>query len=367
MTSKYNCIPCEYKTNLNNNYNKHIRTNKHINLVKICQINLSSNGKKLSSNGKNLSSNGKKSNVFCCKFCNKSLSSNRRLNTHYGVCIQKKITENDKIVQTINIEKENIQKKTEKKLLEKEDIIKKKEDIIKEKEDIIKQKELSEKGIEEMFKKYIMDTSSTINKLISQQTTVKVDNNVSNMNIFYIANNFDDALNYEDVMGEKLTKSEVKDILDNGPTVGCYNLIRNRCIINLSKNKRPIHCTDFSRDKYVVRSNDVWVPDWSAVKILAEAFKPVREVMYTENNRKDINIHKLVKNQGLLLEMDTTGGKKIMKHLGKEILIKNKTYEKNNNIFNKKKNKSVIKKIKNKNFKHDKDNNKLLSSIKLIE
>ena len=76
----YYCECCSFKTERIGNYNRHLKTKRHLN--KINNIPINTNDAPINTN-----------NQFTCEFCNSSYSKISSLNRHQTSCVKKQIQE----------------------------------------------------------------------------------------------------------------------------------------------------------------------------------------------------------------------------------------------------------------------------------
>ena len=129
---------------------------------------------------------------------------------------------------TANKDKENILKEKDNNVLQLTSELKKRNEKLKKKQEKLEELKEVEKEFLEFMKKV---ANSDINVT-----------NIKQINMYYIVNNFKEALNYEDLMKKPLTIDEKQYVLENGGVDGCYHILFNRCINGIDVNKRPFHC-----------------------------------------------------------------------------------------------------------------------------
>jgi hypothetical protein len=157
----------------------------------------------------------------------------------------------------------------------------------------------------------------TINNINNTNNITNNDNR--QLNMYYVINNYKEASNYSDLMDKPLTKEELDYLFENGPTLGCLNLIKSRCLNDLEKDKRPFHCVDGSRDKYLLREEDNWSIDLKGEKIMNKAMNTTRD-----NYKYDLGeLGDAMIKMGELLKLEQNGKKKILKDIKKKSLLKN--------------------------------------------
>ena len=257
MNCRYSCKICNFNTNKKFDYNRHLKTRKHNN-------NVSKNNVKQHRQIPPTTVQNRPhydscdSNKFTCEYCNKTFRKDNKLR-HLRRCKAKK-------------------------------------DEVK----ILKQ---------------------TINNINNNNIN---NNNITNndnrqLNMYYVINNYKEACNYSDLMDKPLTKEELDYLFENGPTLGCLNLIKSRCLNDLGKDKRPFHCVDSSRDKYLLREKDDWEIDLKGEKIMNKAINTTRD-----NYKYDLEeLGDAMIKMGELLKLEQNGKKEILKDVKKKSLLKN--------------------------------------------
>ena len=143
--------------------------------------------------------------------------------------------------------------------------------------------------------------------------------------MFFIMNNYKDAHNYEALIEPELSNTEIKQIEDNTVQAGIYNFIEDRCIKNIDVEKRPFHCVDDSRNKYLLYTGDRWKIDKNAADIIDTARDKVKMVYDTEivRGQKMSEIDERLDKIGELFDFEKKGRKKIVHELNKQTLVKN--------------------------------------------
>jgi hypothetical protein len=138
--------------------------------------------------------------------------------------------------------------------------------------------------------------------------------------MYYVINNYKDAHNIEDLLNSPLTDEEKQYIFENGSILGCYKLLQSRCIDNIDVDKRPFHCLDVSRCKYLLRSKNDWGVDQCGEQILILGCNKIKDAY----DIKDISdLEQYGKNMEQLIKLETEGKPKILKELNKKALLKN--------------------------------------------
>ena len=300
MNNKYKCLDCNYSTGVCSNYHKHLRTKKHIRNEKNSYSSFV-NDKSERGSPKSPKLENKKVSSHTCKYCNKTMYA-RNKNRHLGRC---------KKYAKYKIQQENT------KLVE--ELTKNNSNIIKELKERTEKQALKIKELEHEKHEYF----DVIKTLAKNKNNITIENKG---NMFYVMQNFTDAHNYEELMNPPLTNKERKYITDNDALSGCFNLITSRCINGISLEKRPLHCVDSSRNKYLLRMNNDWNVDNGGEKILRGAYPKIKEI-YEINKAIDYDNHaeidNQIKNMGQIINLEKNGKKRIIKELNRLTLIKN--------------------------------------------
>lgn len=293
MVKKHNCLNCNYSTDILSNYKKHLNTRKHKLAISEKESIFDSVGSKIDS----LESKNDQKSILKCAYCDKLVSTKRNLSRHYKTCTKKQVLDveksKDKIINKLLIE--NNQCKQQKEELER---LNKK--VVKEKQ-----------KLEKEYFDFIKDVASSKNSKIDINQT-----NYNMYNMYYVANHFKDAHNIEDLMAPALTVEEKSFIENNGPIVGCHKLIKDRCIDGIDIDKRPLHCVDTSRNKFMLRTNDDWIIDQQG-KIILDTTSDKIKKLYTLDNTSTQNLEKLIE---LHSKKDRS---KIINYLSSKTMLKN--------------------------------------------
>jgi len=245
-----------------------------------------------------------------CKYCKKELSAKRSLKRHYKAC---KMKPKRDLEVTTTIEKNNLVKK----IKDQGNKLEEKDNKLEEKDTIIKQ---YEEKLQEIEREYFNFTKKMAEKDGGNKT---VNNNTFNM--FFVLNNYDEAYNIEELMDPPLTEDEIKYILLRGAIAGCYKLILNRCIDNIKLEKRPLHCVDSSRNKYLLHTENEWSIDLNGSKLLRGIYPKVRSVFDLQINEGDSpkRVNEVLKNMEQIRDLELYGEKRILKYLNRKTLLKN--------------------------------------------
>lgn len=231
---EYYCEKCDFLTSNKKDYNRHLKTKKHMGGVKKTQ---------------------KKPLVdFECVFCDRHYMSKSALKKHQKKC---KILLNCLVEPPVKKTKKP-QKNYKKKLNEK----------IKELE---KEKE---NGKDEIIMKMIEQQNKTM-ELLKQtiQTTENMSKNVGNNNNntisinLFLNENCKNAMNLTDfIQNMNVSLEDLEFSKDNGFVKGVTNIFTKQ-LQDLDPTERPIHCSDKKRLQFYVKEDDVWQKDTNNEKI----------------------------------------------------------------------------------------------------
>jgi len=231
-----------------------------------------------------------------CKYC-KRWKSKANIKRHTNTC---KIGKDMKMMRVLN-EKEN-------RIRELEARLKEEREKLKEKDKRLKDKEETEQEYLEIIKKVAGKGGNTT---------------YNQKNMFFIMKNYKDAHNYEALIEPELSNTEIKQIEDNTVQAGIYNFIEDRCIKNIDVEKRPFHCVDDSRNKFLLRTEDKWKVDKNANEIIDIARDKIKGLYNTDIERgMDIkNIYANVDKMGEIMDFEKKGRKNIIRELNRQTLV----------------------------------------------
>jgi hypothetical protein len=285
------CEKCDFVCSKKSNYERHILTRKHKNDDK----------KEQKSAEKNV-----------C-ICGKSFKYRQGLFVHRKTCIdyEKNVTTSGVILETeIN---KKIDSTTDKELKE----------LVK---DLIKQNGELVKTINEIVPK-IGNTNNTTNN-----TTM---NNNFNLNVF-LNEQCKDALNISDFIDSlKITLEDLLFSKTNGISRGITDVMI-KGLKELDIHKRPIHCTDIKRDIMYIKDEDKWSKDDNhdmmkntIVKIADKERTALQQWAidnpdWMDTERKQLEYLTMMRSICEPIENYNNYERKIIKNLGKEILIDKK-------------------------------------------
>ena len=227
-SQKYYCKECDYITSRKNDYTKHLRSKRHLEICKSCvSQNVSQKSQKVAK-------------TYICEYCNKEYAHRQSLYSHKKKCKFKQASVEDKKTDIIPYDN----KKTDVVPFDNEKMELKLE-LAEKKGEIKAYKKLINEG--KLGDTYNGDTYNTTN------------NNIT-LNVF-LNEHCKDALNLEDFM--KNIHFQLKDVLNNGNYVeDCVSVKLLNDLNEIPVTKRPIHCTDQKRKNFVVKDKEEgWVKE----------------------------------------------------------------------------------------------------------
>lgn len=251
------CDKCEFKTHRKTDWNKHLKTQKHI-----------------------LRSGGTCANCILCP-CNKIFKHRQSLARHQKTCVpflesQNNQSTEDNICYEISettpentetsitlMDDDNPPEEISKELLFR--LLKQNENIQKlmmNQFEILKKQQTDMSECQTQMTE-VRKTQSQIMEYCKQPKTVK---NKFNLN-FFLNVQCKDALNITDFMRNiTISLTDLEHVGKNGYVEGVSRIIIN-ALSELDLYKRPIHCTDVKREVLFVKDEDKWEKDENGVKV----------------------------------------------------------------------------------------------------
>ncbi len=231
---EYYCEKCDFLTSNKKDYNRHLKTKKHLGIKK---------------NPKNIDGVD-----FECVFCDRHYMSKSALKKHQKKC--KKLL--NYVVETTAKKTKKPQNgtnlKTEKKSLEM-----KKKEIEKKDDFMMKMLEQQNKTIELL--KQSIQTNQEMSKNVGNNN-----NNTISINLF-LNENCKNAMNLTDfIQNMNVSLEDLEFSKDNGFVKGVTNIFTKQ-LQDLDPTERPIHCSDKKRLQFYVKEDDVWQKDTNNEKI----------------------------------------------------------------------------------------------------
>ena len=240
----YNCVRCSYFTDDKSNYNKHLISKKHINII----------------------NNFQKNNI--CEICNKPFVTNSGLYKHNKKCSKINKKETEQLQNTLtNVNDNNTQNFTPELFME---VLKQSKEL----QDALfeQNRELQNKLLEketELHNK-ILEQNEEHHKQIIELASRQIGNtNINSHNTnntqfnlqFFLNETCKDAINIADFVNS--LQVQITDLEKTGKLgyVEGISSIFLRGLKELDVTMRPIHCTDLKRETVFVKDENTWQKD----------------------------------------------------------------------------------------------------------
>ncbi len=257
-SKSYYCLFCDYSSSNNSNYNKHLRTRKHLEKKEEKEKTTLTRKSVVSSK-----------NVIHCKLCDYSTSRKSNWSRHMVSVKHLKNEQNEQKTSKRDEALPSIEEFNE--LLDELKTLK--TEKVSKTPPFFKKKGVNSKKnvFESVNDKFdIEKLQNQINKIIENQNEIKEEvkssgttiNNYNNISItVFLENHCNNAKSVQDFL--KNVSFELKDIISNNSLVEDYlskKLIKN--LQDLPFTERPIHCTDNKRKNFMVKDEAIgWVKD----------------------------------------------------------------------------------------------------------
>ena len=298
------CTVCDYTTSKKSDFDKHLSTRKHDDMVTMETVETKKSQKVAQHN--------------MCNKCKKVYNTRSGLWKHMKICDY--IT-NVSVLSSEGYEKEESSVKIDNSynIPNKDDLLLK---LIKDNDEMMK----IIKGQQEQINSIIPKIGNTTNN----NTT-----NNFNLNVF-LNEHCKDALNISDFIDSlKITLEDLLFSKTNGISRGITDVMI-KGLKELDIHKRPIHCTDIKRDIMYIKDEDKWLKDDNhdmmkntIVKIADKERTALQQWAidnpdWMETERKQIEYLTMMRSICEPIENYNNYERKIIKNLGKEILIDKK-------------------------------------------
>lgn len=313
----YVCDICDYVTSNKKDYNKHINTIKHNNNKKSPQHNMVCECGKTYTNRSSLFNHRKVCPMTCKDGNNIGEGVHEKMvKSEDNLILQ--IQEGEKGEKGENDENINITKDMFLKLInDNQEMIK----IIKEQQQQIN---------------LIIPKISNIGPTTNNNTTMNNTNNNFNLN-FFLNEKCKDALNMSEFIESlKITLEDLQYSRSNGLVQGISNVMI-RGLKELDIYKRPIHCTDVKRDTMYIKDKEKWEKDEKHEKMKNTIIKIANKERnaisawvdinpdWFDTEAKQMEYLTLVNKVCEPIENDIKNEKKIIKNIGREIVLNKET------------------------------------------
>jgi hypothetical protein len=300
MPTLFHCKICDFSSSKESNYNAHILTRKHKNQQKINILK---------------HNNSSHDNANIC-VCGKSYKERTGLWRHRKKCSMVLKNEEACDINSLDIDK----------ACSKDELLLK---LIKDNDEMMK----IIKGQQEQLNIIIPKIGNITNN--TSNTTNNTMNNNFNLNVF-LNEQCKDALNISDFIDSlKITLEDLLFSKTNGISRGITDVLI-KGLKELDIYKRPIHCTDIKRDTMYIKDEDKWLKDDSnemikntIVKIADKERTALQQWAidnpdWIETERKQIEYLTMMRSICEPIENYNNYERKIIKNIGKEIMIDKK-------------------------------------------
>ena len=279
------CTVCDKSFIKKHNYERHLKTKKHINLSNTQHLKSPESTLKSPENYLNI-----QNNLYTCEYCSSVYKSQRSKTKHTNICLKKKL---------IELKKENESLKVE-------------------------NKELKEEN------ESLKENSIDITKLALK--TQKGNTNINNSSYNIIINQYKDAPNL--ILPKDLEINESLDkYIESGNPDGIVSFLDKYYGSKVPPESRSIWCIDATRSKFVLKYNNEWLIDLDANKFRELTFYPLQDMFYAKQkeimNSDEITNYTNMENSKLLSSVKFLGGfvdkkeqMKIIRDLSKKIHFK---------------------------------------------
>ena len=251
--NKYCCNLCDFNTSKKTDYNRHLSTVKHKNVV---------NDSKMVVNDSDFTP--KNETMYACK-CGRTY----KYDSGYYRHIKKCTNSNPPITSELIME------------------------LIKDNKELIKD--------HKVMQQIILDQTSTINTLVhksgANSSSSNDVNNINSMNNnktfnlqFFLNETCKDAMNITDFVSSiKVNLEDLENTGRQGYIQGITNIVLKN-LNNLEQHMRPLHCSDQKREVMYIKDNNEWTKETEEKPILTKAIKTIaNENIRQIKNWKDKN------------------------------------------------------------------------------
>jgi uncharacterized C2H2 Zn-finger protein len=310
------CDICDYITSNKKDYNKHINTIKHIKNEKSPEHNMVCECGKTYTNRSSLFNHRKVCPMTC------------KDGHNHEECVHEKVvnSEDNLVLQIQEGEKgENIDESIK---ITKDMFLK----LMNDNQEMIKIIKEQQQQINLIIPKISNAGSTTTNN----NTTMNNTNNNFNLN-FFLNEKCKDALNMSEFIESlKITLEDLQYSRSNGLVQGISNVMI-RGLKELDIYKRPIHCTDVKRDTMYIKDKEKWEKDEKHEKMKNTIIKIANKERnaisawvdinpdWFDTEAKQMEYLTLVNKVCEPIENDIRNEKKIIKNIGREIVLNKET------------------------------------------
>ena len=311
MIKKFNCLQCNYQTDLPSNFKRHTQTTRHQNNLKNYSKNsenppLSSYIHHDETQTENTLLNSK---IIKCDHCETIYSTQYNLNRHLTKCTKKTIEEKNKKIQELIDEHFNYRLEIEE-----------------------KNKKIQKLNAEILNYKLDIDELKTDNKKITNTALKIAENQSANSkkqitNTQYIINNYKDAPNLEFPLVN--WSNETMDYYVNlGPVKGLSKIITDHWVDNIPPESRSIWNIDYARNKFIIRKDDSWIVDINGATFQEITIAKIYEHFMDYMKNSERKASEMVDLMSFMCDIRNKDmGLKALKDAGKYLIYDNEKYK----------------------------------------
>ena len=290
----YNCKHCNYQTDNKPNYTRHLKTKRHL-----LKIEISTNNIPVNTNNQIISTN----NQYTCRYCNYQYSNLSSLNRHLKKCVQKIISDKNKLL----FEKDKLLEDKTKQFKIMKETSDKQFELIKETTDKLMSK--FKQSYEDEIKQLKLENTALNNKLHSvkdAQLTV-LQNNLkpaNNNNTQIIIHNYPNAPNLSFPDNIKVDES-LKEYVQLGGIKGLGKFISDYWCKDISPPNRSIWMVDSARNKFLIRCKDAWVIDIDGTQFQEINLEKIQKIFNEYLQKYKFDRYDYIKTMEFILDIQT--------------------------------------------------------------
>ena len=259
------CEVCNYKTTLKPNYNRHLKTKRHLSKIV------------LPSDNPPIILRNPSENIYHCTYCNFEYTRLDNLHRHQKKCVKQILLDKDKI------------------LLDKDKQISDKD----------KEIELLKKTNEHLLDKTV-NLNNKLHAVKDNQLSV-LQNNLkpsNNNNTQIIIHNYPNAPNVSFPDTIKVDES-LKEYIQLGGVRGLGKFISDHWGKNIESNDRSIWMVDSSRNKFLIRYDNAWVIDIDGKQFQEINLEKIQNIFNEYMEKYKFDTHDYLKTMEFIIDIRT--------------------------------------------------------------
>ena len=275
----FNCKSCNYETDNKYNYDRHLKTKRHLKILNfgpsvVHQLSINC------------------PSIYDCKICNKSFSTQSSLSKHHKKCIYSKI--NELTSQLENKEKDNEEKDNQLKL------IKETNDKL-----MVKVQECYEQEIREL-KESNKELNRQLHSVKDKQLNILQNNlkPINNNNTQIIINNYPNAPNIGFPDNIQIDES-LKEYVQLGGIKGLGKFISDHWAKDIKPVDRSIWMVDPSRNKFLLRCKNAWVVDIDGKQFQELNIEKIQNIFNDYLQKYNFDTYDYIKTMEFILDIKT--------------------------------------------------------------